>query len=208
MFNLCAYEIRLHFYTIAFTFSLFFLYLFCIPLFLGFWQDLLYQFHLGILWTCIVFSFLSDTSLITDLQDGTLEFYFLSKFPLQLILLCKLIGNWLLKISGILCCYPVLSLFYSFAPSAITCFSLILGTLLFSFICGVHSLLTLGAQGTNDYGSLQYLTTLPTLLPLILLCTYVQAEKYHLLFLIGYLLLFFFIYSIVTLVTLRHLLSQ
>ena len=208
MFRLCLYEVRLHIYTIAITFCLFLFYLLSIPLFLGLWHDLLFQFHLGILWTCIVFCFLSDSFLITDLQDGTLEFYFLSKYPLQLIFLYKLISNWFLKISGILCCYPILSLFYNFVPSAITCSSLVLGTLLFSFMCGVHSLLTIGGRTTNDYNTLQYLTTLPTLLPLIMLCSTIETDKYHLLFLLGYLVLFFFIYSIISQVTLRFLLSQ
>jgi heme exporter protein CcmB len=141
-----------------------------------------------------------------DLQDGTLEFYFLSSFPLQPILFSKLLGNWLLKITGILCCYPLLALFYRFTPSPITCFTLILGSFLFMLICGIHSSLTLGLRA-SDGNSLQYLTTLPTLLPLIMLCTYIQTEKIHLFFLIGYLGLFFLIYSIFVSVTLRNILS-
>jgi heme exporter protein CcmB len=143
-----------------------------------------------------------------DLEDGTLEFYFLSSFPLRPILLSKLLGNWLLKISGILCCYPLLAFFYRFTPSPITCLTLILGSFLFMLICGIHSSLTIGCEQRYDWNSLQYLTTLPTLLPLIMLCTYIQTENFHLFFLIGYLGLYFFIYSIFVSVTLRKVLSQ
>nr|YP_008816004.1 cytochrome c1 ABC transporter channel subunit [Closterium baillyanum]AGZ90268.1 cytochrome c1 ABC transporter channel subunit [Closterium baillyanum] len=205
--RLCVYEIRLNLFTIAITFCLFALHLITIPLFIGLWQELLFQFHLGIIWTCILFSFLPERFLKMDLQDGTLEFYFLSSFPLQPILLSKLLGYWLLKISGILCCYPLLAFFYRFAPSPGDFVTLILGSFLFMLICGIHSCLTLSLR-SSDWNSLQYLTTLPTLLPLIMLCTYIQTEKFHLLFLIGYLGLFFLIYSIIVSVTLRNVLSQ
>jgi heme exporter protein CcmB len=206
--RLCVYEIRLNFFTIAITFCLFLLFIITIPLFIGLWQELLFQFHLGIIWTCILISFLPEKFLKMDLQDGTLEFYFLSSFPLQTILFSKLLGNWLLKISGILCCYPLLSFFYRFTPSPLTCITLILGSFLFMLICGIHSSLTIAADGSYDWNSLQYLTTLPALLPLIMLCTYIQTEKYHLLFLIGYLALFLLIYTFIVSVTLRNLLSQ
>lgn len=205
--RLCVNEIRLNLVTIAITFCLFFFFLITIPLFIGLWQELLFQFHLGIIWTCILFSFLTERFFKMDLQDGTLEFYFLSSFPLKPIFFSKLFGYWLLKITGILCSYPLLAFFYRFTPSPITCFTLILGSLLFMLICGIHSCLTLSINGEH-WNSLHYLTTLPTLLPLILLCTYIQTDNFHLLFLIGYLGLFFLIYSIIVSITLRNILSQ
>lgn len=205
--RLCFYEMRLNFFTILTNFCLFFFFLITIPLFIGLWQELLESFHLGIIWTCILFSFLPERFLKTDLHDGTLEFYFLCNYPLQPIFLSKLLSYWILKISGILLSYPLLAFFYRFVPSPVTCITLILGSFIFVLICGIHSCLTLSING-ESWNSLQYLTTLPTLLPLIMLCTYVQTDKFHLLFLIGYFTLFFLVYSVIISITLRNILSQ
>lgn len=192
MLIFCFYEIILNYVTITTTFFIFSLYCILIPLILGFWQELLYSFHLGILWTCLLFSFLPERFYVQDHHDGTLELYYLSKLTagpfsgLNLILFSKLFGYWLLKICGILCSYPVLSLFYQFELSLITCFTLIVGSFIFLLVCSLHSCLTLGAQHkVHGQNGLHYLTTLPALLPLILLCNYIQTESTHFLFLIG-----------------------
>ena len=186
MLIFCFYEIILNFVTITTTFFIFSLYCILIPLILGFWQELLYSFHLGILWTCLLFSFLPERFYVQDHYDGTLELYYLSRFaPFNLILFSKILGYWLLKISGILCSYPILSLFYQFELSLITCFTLIVGSFIFILVCSLHSCLTLGSRAVRGQNGLHYLTTLPALLPLILLCNYIQTENTHFLFLIG-----------------------
>nr|YP_009755781.1 channel subunit of ABC transporter for cytochrome c1 [Gonatozygon brebissonii]QIQ23059.1 channel subunit of ABC transporter for cytochrome c1 [Gonatozygon brebissonii] len=179
-----------------------------IPLFIGFWPELLYINHLGIIWTSILFSFLSERFYEQDLEDGTLELYFLSAMPSHRIFLSKLFGNWLLKGSGILCSYPLLALIYHFEPSAYVAFTLLLGSFIFMLISGLHSCLTIGLN-SNDWNSLQYLTTLPTFLPLIMLCTYIQrCESLHFLFLIGYCSFFFFLSFFLVSLTLRNVLSK
>ena len=186
MLIFCFYEIIINFVTITTTFFIFSLYCILIPLILGFWPELLYSFHLGILWTCLLFSFLPERFYVLDHHDGTLELYYLSRFaPFNLILFSKIFGYWLLKIIGILCSYPLLSLFYQFELSLITCFTLIVGSFIFLLVCSLHSCLTLGLQKTHGQNGLHFLTTLPALLPLILLCNYIQTENTHFLFLIG-----------------------
>jgi ABC-type transport system involved in cytochrome c biogenesis permease component len=123
---------------------------------------------------------------VQDHYDGTLELYYLSRFaPFNLILFSKIFGYWLLKISGILCSYPLLSLFYQFELSLITCFTLIMGSFIFLLVCSLHSCLTIGSSGVRGQNGLHYLTTLPALLPLILLCNYIQTDNTHFFFLIG-----------------------
>jgi len=168
MIIFCFYEIILNFLTITTTFFIFSLYCILIPLILGFWQELLHSFHLGILWTCLLFSFIPERFYVQDHHDGTLELYYLSRFaPFNFILFSKIFGYWLLKISGILCSYPILSVFYKFQLSVITCLTLIVGSFIFLLICSIHSCLTLGSITLRKQNGLHYLTILPALLPLI-----------------------------------------
>jgi heme exporter protein CcmB len=191
------------------TFFIFSLYCTLIPLILGFWQELLYSFHLGILWTCLLFSFLPERFFVQDYQDGTLEFYYLSRFaPCNLILFSKLIGFWLLKISGILLSYPVLSLFYRFEIGFVPCFTLIVGSFIFLMICSLHSCITVGLQKTQVQNGLHYLTTLPSLLPLILLCNYIQTESTHFVFLFGLAAFYFLLLNALGSHILKNAISQ
>jgi heme exporter protein CcmB len=192
VFIICFYEIILNFVTITTTFFIFSLYCILIPLILGFWQELLQSFHLGILWTCLLFSFLPERFYIQDYQDGTLELYYLSRFtPFNFILFSKSFGYWILKISGILFSYPILSFFYQFDLCWYTCLTLIIGSFIFLLICSFHSCLTIDLKVHGQYG-LHYLTTLPTLLPLILLCNHIQINSAYFYYLIGLAGLYFF----------------
>lgn len=202
-------EIKLNIFSIASTFSLFFLYVIIIPLFIGFWPDLLYINHLGIIWTSILFSFSTEKFYQQDWQDGTLELYFLSSLATKQIFLSKLLGNWVVKASGILCSYPILALFYHFEPSFYVTITFFLGSFIFMLISSLHSCLAIGVEHSSDWNSLQYLTTLPTFLPLIMLCTSIQNfEELHLFFLIGYFILFFLIYIYLVSLTLLNVLSK
>nr|YP_009755742.1 channel subunit of ABC transporter for cytochrome c1 [Roya anglica]QIQ22981.1 channel subunit of ABC transporter for cytochrome c1 [Roya anglica] len=207
LLKLCYYEIKLKFYTITTTFSLYFLYTLMIPLFIGFWPELLYQFHLGVIWTSLLFSFLPERFFQTDLDDGTMELYFLSNFNVKLILYTKLIGYWILKISCILFSYPILALFYHFKINVDIFITLMIGSFLFLLISNIYSCFTLSVN-SHDWNSIQYLTTLPALLPLILFCSYLQYEKVNFLFLIGYLILYMIIYSVIVSISLKNILKQ
>lgn len=186
----------LNYLTITTTFFIFSLYCILIPLILGFWQELLHSFYLGILWTCLLFSFLPERFFMQDYQDGTLELYYLSRFsPFNLILFSKIFGYWLLKISGILCSYLLLSFCYQFDLSLKISLTLILGSFIFLLICSFHSCLTVSLQNMYGQYGLHYLTTLPTLLPLILLCNYIQTENTHFFLLFGLAGLYFLMLS-------------
>ena len=209
MFQLCFYEIRLNFSTVTLTFSLFLLYIITIPLLIGFSKPLLDHFDLGLIWTCILFSFMTERLFHTDLEDGTLELYLLSSCPLQLLFLGKLLGNWSLKMAGVLCSVPLLSVVYNSVQSNVLYISIILGSLVFTLICGIYSCFTLSIK-SNSWNSLQHLTTLPTLLPLIMLCTTMQTEInfLYVAILLGYLTLFLWVFWVFVSITLYNLLSR
>jgi hypothetical protein len=54
-------------------------------------------------------------------------------------------------------------------------------------MCGIHFCLALGMT-FNSWNNLQNITTLPTLLPLILFCTSIETEWFHVFLLVGYIL--------------------
>lgn len=198
MLKFCIDSIRLTISTLLTTIYLFAFYLLLIPLFLGLWQDLLDEFSLGILWTCILFSFLSDNIMVDDWNDGSLDYYYLSKYSLTVVFLLKLLSNWLLKLTGIFCGYLLLCILYNLKPSLVISLSLVLGTLIFQLISATHSLMPIGLQMKTGKTSIQYLTTLPTLLPLLLLCVTKQTQHYHMIYLSGLLLLYLLLYIVLS----------
>nr|YP_009047535.1 cytochrome c biogenesis B [Atrichum angustatum]AGN74326.1 cytochrome c biogenesis B [Atrichum angustatum]AHG58970.1 cytochrome c biogenesis B [Atrichum angustatum] len=174
---------------------------------IGFSKDFLCHSHLGLIRIRLLFSFLPERFLQNDFEDGTLELYCSSGYCLQKILLSKLVGHWVLQISGVFCTFPVVQLLYQFDQPKMNWFTLIIGSLVFTLMCGIHSCLALGII-SHSWNSLQNLTTLPTLLPLIIFCTSIETEWFHGLLLMGYLLLFLFLYPISVSITLQKLISQ
>nr|YP_006073034.1 channel subunit of ABC transporter for cytochrome c1 [Nitella hyalina]AEH42848.1 channel subunit of ABC transporter for cytochrome c1 [Nitella hyalina] len=212
-FKLVWKEIVLNFHTVVTAFLLFLLYIAVTPLLIGFSTNLLFHFHLGLIWMCILFSFLPNMDRLfkNDFEDGTLELYCLSgpSTRLQKIFISQLLSHWLLKIMAILLSFPVLQLLYHFQYSTVNCLTIVVGSLVFTLICGIHSCLTLGLRSTDSRKtSFFFFTTLPTLLPLILFCTSYQTEGEAMTLFMGYLLLFFFCYPILVSITLRNLISQ
>jgi heme exporter protein CcmB len=200
-------HISLNFSILITTFSLFLLYIVAMPLMIGFPKDFLSHFHLGLMWICLLFAPLPERFFQNDFEDGTLELYYLSGYCLQKILLSKLYGHWVLQISGVFCSFPVLQLLYQFDQSKMNWFTIIIGSQIFTLMCGIHSCLALGIT-SNGWNSLQNLTTLPTLLPLIAFCTSIETEWFHVISLMGYLLLFSFLYPILVSIISRTLLAK
>lgn len=208
MAQLWFYEMKLNLSTVASTFCLFLFYIVAIPLFLGFSPELLCYFHLGVIWMCVLYAFLPERLFQLDLEDGTLELYCLSSCPIQSIFTCKLVGNWCLKIGGILLSIPFFSIVYQFELSNMIYFTMILGSFTLTIICALHSSLTLGLK-THSWNSLQHFTTLPTLLPLILLCTSIQTvPEMHFLLLLAYLSLLLWVYCTFISIPLYSVLSD
>jgi heme exporter protein B len=173
---------------------------------IGFSPKLLYHFNLGVIWICILFSFLPERWFQNDFEDGTLELYLLSSNSLCYILISKLSGYWAVKLSGVLGSLPFLAFLYSFHLSISIFFNMMIGSLAFTLICGIHSCLTLGLK-SNTWSSIQQLTTLPTLLPLILLLGQNKDISSQFL-LLGYLGLLCVLYLIFVPTTLRRIISQ
>ncbi len=189
------------------TFSLFLLYIVVMPSMIGFSKDFSCHFHLGPIWICLLFAPLPERFFQNDFEDGTLELYYLSGYCSQKILLSKSYGHWVLQISGVFCSFPVLQLLYQFDQSKMNWFTIIIGSQIFTLMCGIHSRSAPGIT-SNGWNSLQNLTTLPTLLPLIVFCTSIETEWFHVISLIGYLLLFLFLFPILVSITFQTVLAK
>lgn len=86
-------------------------------------------------------------------------------------------------------------------------FAFLIGSLVFTPMRGIHPRSAPGIT-SNGWNSLQHLTTFPTLLPLIVFRTSIETEWSHVIFLMGYLLLFSLIYILSVSITLRKLIAK
>lgn len=185
------------------SFSLFLSYIVVTPLILGFEKDFSCHSHLGPIRIPSLFSFPPAPFPRNDKEDGTLELYYLSAFCLPKILLLQLVGHRVIQISCVLCGFPMLQLLYQFGRSGMDWLNILLGSLVFTLLCGIHSCLALGITSSSGWNSLQNLTTLPTLLPLTVFCTSIETEWFHVLLLIGYFFLFVSLFPIVVSMSLQ-----
>nr|YP_009674849.1 cytochrome c biogenesis B [Fossombronia foveolata]QDE12820.1 cytochrome c biogenesis B [Fossombronia foveolata] len=174
---------------------------------IGFSKDFLRHFHLGLIRICSLLAPLPERFSQNDFEDGTPELYYLSGYCLQKIPLSKLYGHRVLQISGVFRSFPVLQPSHQFDQSKMNWFTIIIGSQIFTPMCGIHPCSALGIT-SNGWNSLQNLTTLPTLLPSIVFCTSIETEWFHVISLMGYLLPFLFFYPILVSIIFRTLLAK
>ena len=215
MFYLFLNELKLNLSTVSFTFFLFCLYIIIIPLLIGFSQEIIYHYHLGIIWTCVLFCFLMERFYEPDLEDGTLCLYFLSSYTVEQIFLTKLLAYWSQKLLGLLCGVPILSIIYHFEISFVFYLTIMMGSFVLTLICGLYSLFTHAFKKEISFGNtnnLQAFATLPILIPLIIICASEQTDSstdtIRLIVLITYISFFLCIYRVFVSITLHDIVSR
>lgn len=166
------------------------------PLMLGFEKDFLCHFYLGLIRIPLLFPFPSAPFLRNEKEDGTLELYYLSAYCFPKILLLQLAGHRVLQISRLFCAFPMLQLPYQFGQSGMDRLNIILGSLVLTLLCGIHSCSALGITSSSSWNSSQNPTTSPTSLPPTLFRTSIETEWFHVLSLIGYSFLFVSLFPI------------
>jgi heme exporter protein B len=184
----------------------FVLYLLLIPLFIGFSLDILYYTHNGIVWLCIVFSFLSERLFDQDYEDGSLELYCLSHCSLQFVFLNKLIGVWLRQLSTLIVCLPLLVSVYHLEQSFEFYITTLLGSLGLSLLVGFYSCFMCGIHSTHT--RTHHLIALPALLPLVLFCTTLNHSMMQWVVLLGYVMVSLCVVFAFVLITFQALLSK
>lgn len=189
------YYKRIFFSTPITSFFLFLSYIVVTPLMLGFEKDFSCHSNLGPIRIPPLFPFPPAPFPRNEKDDGTLELYYISTSCLPKILLLQLVGHWVFQISCVLSGFPMLLLLYQFGRSGINWLNIFCGSLVLTLMCGILSCLAFGITSCSGWNSLQNLSTLPTLLPLTLYCTFLETEWFHALLLIGYFFLFVSFFS-------------
>jgi len=168
------------------SFSPFLSYIVVTPLMLGFEKDFLCHSHLGPIRIPPLFPFPSAPFPRNEKEDGTLELYYLSAYCLPKILLLQLVGHRVIQISRVFRGFPMLQLPYQFGRSGMDRLNIPLGSLVLTFLCGIHSRSALGITSSSGGNSSQNPTTSPTSLPPTLSRTSIETEWFHVLSSIGY----------------------
>jgi heme exporter protein B len=123
----------------------------------------------GVVWVAaLLASMLSLGRLFAnDYQDGTLEQLLVSPQPLFLVVLAKILAQWLVAELPLVLVAPVIGLQFDLAPGTLVILflSLLLGTPILSLIGSIGAALTLGLRGG---GVLIALLILPLYIPVLI----------------------------------------
>jgi heme exporter protein B len=139
------------------------------PLSIGPQTELLRTIAPGVVWVAaLLASMLSLGRLFAnDLQDGTLEQMLLTPQPLYLIVVGKLLAQWIVSEIPLVLIAPLLGIQFGLAQNTllVLVISLLLGTPVLSLIGSIGAALTLGLRGS---GVLISLLILPLYIPVLI----------------------------------------
>lgn len=139
------------------------------PLGIGPEQQLLRTIAPGVVWVAaLLASMLAlGRTFGNDYQDGTLEQLMLTPQPLYLIVLAKVLAQWLVSEVPLVLVAPVLGLQFGLSQNtlAVMTLSLLLGTPVLSLIGSIGAALTLGLRAANV---LVALLVLPLYIPVLI----------------------------------------
>ncbi|ASQ46321.1 heme exporter protein CcmB [Legionella clemsonensis] len=120
----------------------------------------------GVVWIAMLLAMLlSSVNLFQqDYEDGLIEQWLISGYPLTLIISAKLLVHWLLNLLPMLIFSPLLALLFNltFVETYMLMISLILGTPAILFLCGLAAAFSAGK------GVLMALVLLPLTIPVMI----------------------------------------
>ncbi|MEC7804294.1 MAG: heme exporter protein CcmB [Pseudomonadota bacterium] len=122
----------------------------------------------GVLWVAALLATLLalNTLFRSDFEDGSLEQLALSRHPLPLLVLGKILAHWLISGVPLVLLSPLLALSYDLSPNGlkVLALALLIGTPTLSLLGGVGAALT---AGVRQAGGLLALLVLPLMLPVL-----------------------------------------
>jgi heme exporter protein B len=131
-------------------------------------RNLLHTIAPGIVWIAMLLAMLlTSVSLFQqDYEDGIMEQWLISGYPLSLIIAAKLWVHWLLNLLPMLIFCPILALLFhlSWQEMAVLMASLTAGTPAILFLCGLAASFS---SGTQQKGVLMALVLLPLTVPVM-----------------------------------------
>nr|YP_009227134.1 cytochrome c biogenesis B [Welwitschia mirabilis]AMA20991.1 cytochrome c biogenesis B [Welwitschia mirabilis]QXE44327.1 cytochrome c biogenesis B [Welwitschia mirabilis] len=174
------------------------------PLIMGFEKDLSCHFHLGLIRIPLLFPSLPEPIFRSDKEDGTPELYSSSAYCLPEILLLRLYGVLVLRISCVVCSFPMLQLSYQHDRPFMNWLNIILGSSILTQLCGIMNCLSLGITSSSGWNSSHVITTSPYFSPPLVFCTSIETEWFHVLSSIGYSSPFAFLFPILVSIGLQE----
>lgn len=122
----------------------------------------------AIIWICLVFAILlACNQLQRDFDDGTFEQLYLSGYIFELIILVKIISNWLFAALPLIIILPIVAIFLKIPSDLILNLFLValLSSFLISFLANFGSSLILSAKSNS---ALLSILVLPLLIPVVI----------------------------------------
>ncbi len=139
------------------------------PLGIGPETQLLRSIAPGVVWVAALLASMLSLGRVfaNDFQDGTLEHMLLTPQPLYLVVLAKILAQWLVAEVPLILIAPLVGVQFDLAPKAlfILFVSLLIGTPVLSLIGSIGAALTLGLRGG---GVLIALLILPLYIPVLI----------------------------------------
>ena len=124
---------------------------------------------IAIIWICLIFSILlsSNGQFQKDFEDGTFEQLYLSGYVFELIILAKIVANWLFNVLPLILFLPIIAVILKVPGNVISDLILIalITSLLINFLVSFGASLTLSANSTS---ALLTILVLPLLIPTII----------------------------------------
>ncbi len=139
------------------------------PLGIGPEAPLLKSIAPGVVWVAALLASMLSLGRVfaNDYQDGTLEQMLLTPQPLYLVVMGKVLAQWLVSEVPLVIIAPLIGVQFGLAPRPllVLSLSLLIGTPVLSFIGSIGAALTLGLRGS---GVLVALLVLPLYIPVLI----------------------------------------
>lgn len=123
----------------------------------------------GLVWIAMLLSILltSVSFFQQDYEDGVIEQWLISSYPLSLIVAAKLLIHWLINLVPMLIFCPLLALLFNLTAqeTVVLMLSLIAGTPAILFLCGLAAAFS---AGMHQKGVLMALVLLPLTVPIMI----------------------------------------
>jgi heme exporter protein B len=124
---------------------------------------------IAIIWICLIFGILLSSGHLfqQDFEDGTLEQLYLSGYIFEIIILAKVIANWLFNVLPLIIILPIIAMILKIPNNLLGHLILIalITSLLISFLVSFGASLTLSANSTS---AMITVLILPLLIPTII----------------------------------------
>jgi len=120
------------------------------PIGVGPQAEILHELGYGVIWVAAIFSSMFGISRIfePDYEDGTLKLYQTLPISLEIVVLAKVIANWMAYCIPVVLISPIAGVMFGFAPEewGILALTLLLSTPIFVMIGAIGAALSLGAK--------------------------------------------------------------